>query len=161
LTKPRERLTLVFNFRIAQQFKKRAIAPSPRGAVATSAAMGPAFDNNRFGAYAAIGAIALGGVMLMANIAHNRSATLSAASVANVSDTSYGTIAVKSLAAPQPDATPIAVAPATPVPSPVAAAEKSPVRVDTSPTGAIASAPVAHPKHKAHPKKTKDVDSKT
>ena len=153
----------MFSFRIAQQFKRHTVgmmAPSRRGAVPTSAAIDPAVDNNRFGAYAALGAVVLGAFMLIANIAHNRSASLPAA-VANVSDTSYGTIAVKSLAAPQADATPIAVAPATPVPSPVAAAEKSPVRIDTSPTGAIASAPVAHPKHKAHPKKPKDVDSKT
>ena len=153
----------MFNFRIAQQFKRRAagmIAQSRRGAIPRSAAMDPTFDNSRFGAYAAVGAVALGAVMLMANIAHNRSATLPAASVANVSDTSYGSIAVKPLAAPQPDPTPIAVAPATPVPLPVAAAEKSPARVDTSPTGAIASTPAAHPKRKPHPKKPKDVDSK-
>jgi hypothetical protein len=154
----------VFSFRIAHQLKRHAaamIAPSRRGAIPTSAAIDAAVDNNRFGAYAALGAIALGGIMLMANIAHNRSATLPAASVANVSDTSYGVIAVKPLAAPQPDATPIAVAPATPVPSPVAVAEKSAVRIDTSTTGAIASPAPAHPKHKAHPKKPKDVDSKT
>jgi hypothetical protein len=158
----------VFNFRLAQEFKKRAasfVAPFPRGVVQTSAAMDPAFENSRFGAYATAGAVVLGGLMLMANIAHNRSAvpvaSLPEASVANVSDTSYGSIAVKSLAAPQSDAIPIAVAPATPVPSPVAAAEKLAVRIDASTTGAIASAPVAHPKHKAHRKKTKDVDSPT
>jgi hypothetical protein len=153
----------VFSFRIAQQFKRHAagmIASSRRGAVPTSAAIDPTVDNNRIGAYAALGAITLGAVMLMANIAHNRAASLPAASVANVSDTSYGAIAVKPLAAPQPDATPIAVAPATPVPSPVAAAEKSAARVDMSTTGAIASPAPAHPKHKAHPKKPKDVDSK-
>jgi hypothetical protein len=154
----------VFSFRIAHQLKRHAvgmIAPTSRGAVPTSAAINRAVDNNRFGAYAAVGAVVLGAVMLMANIAHNRSSTLPAASVANISDTSYGAIAVKPLAAPQPDTAPIAVAPATPVPSPVAVAEKSAVRVDTSTTGAIASPAPAHPKHKAHPKKHKDVDSKT
>jgi len=158
----------VFNFRLSQQFKKRAagmIAPFPRGVVPTSAAIDPSFDNSRFGAYAAVGAIVLGGVMLMANIAHNRSAVALAASptapTANASDPSDGAVAVKSLAAPQPVAAPIAVAPATPVATPVAAAEKSAVRVDTSTTGAIASAPLAHPKHKPHRKKTKDIDSQT
>jgi hypothetical protein len=158
----------VFNFRLAQEFKKRAaslVAPFPRGVVSTSAAVDPAFDNSRFGAYATAGAIVLGGVMLMANIAHNRSAipvaALPATSTANASETSDGAVAVKLLAAPQSEPTPIAVAPATPVPSPVASAEKSAVRIDTSTTGAIASAPVAHPKHKAHRKKTKAVDSQT
>ncbi len=158
----------MFSFRLSQEFKKRAagmIAPFPRGAVPTSAAIDPGLDNSRFGAYAAIGAIALGGVMLMANIAHNRSAVpvaeAPAASTANASDPTNGAVAIKSLAAPQPVATPIAVAPATPVASPVATAEKSAVRIDTSTTGAIASPTLTHPKHKPHRKKTKDVDSQT
>jgi hypothetical protein len=155
----------VFSFRLSQEFKKRAagmVPPFPRGVVPSSASINPALDNGRFGAYAAVGAIALGGVMLMGNIAHNRSAVpvaeATAASTANATDPTNGAVAVKLLAAPQPDA--IAVAPAMPVATPVAA-EKSAVRVDTSTTGAIASPPLAHPKHKPHRRKTKDVDSQT
>lgn len=157
----------LFNFRLAQEFRKRAadmIGPFPRGVVPTSTAVSSGFESSRMGAYSALGAIGLGGVMLVANIAHNRCdvpvAALSAESPVAASQPSKAAAAAKVVSAPEPDVNSVAAAPATPIASPVAATDKSTARVDTSTTGAISTETPAHPKHKPRLKKAKDLDSR-
>jgi hypothetical protein len=95
-----------------------------------------------------LGAIALGGALMVANIAHEHRS-------------------VPVVAAHPPTATePIqAVALDPPKPAPTAdtaqtspAAEKSTARIDTSPIGAIPDTTKIKPKHKHHFKKIKELD---
>jgi outer membrane biosynthesis protein TonB len=138
----------LFKFGIAQKLKKRIAA----ALASTSGAA--ALDNSRMGAYAALGAIALGGAMLWANIAREHSNIPVAATPISAAATSA--VAAKRAPAPQSEPTPVAVAPPAP---PAAPPEKSAPAVDMSTTGAIAPDPPVKHKHRTHPKKTKALDS--
>jgi len=163
LGKSRERLTPVVKFRIAQIFRRRAagvIQPCLRGADSTAIGGVSGSGNTRFGAYAALGAIGLGGAMLMANIARNRCdvpvATSQVAAPAMASGEPRTADAAKAAGVAKADPAPVADAPAPP---PAVATEKSTDRVDNSPTGSIAEDAPAKPKHKARVRKHKKLDS--
>ena len=144
----------MFKLRIALPFKKRVFARMeslPRTATTTPDSFGQ--DHSRLGAYAALGAIALGAAMLMANIARERNAApVAAAQAATPAVASAPVVAP----AAKPAATPVAVAPSA-TPAPAAAPEKSVAKIDTTPLGAIAKPAPAKPRHK-HGKKPKEVD---
>jgi hypothetical protein len=138
----------LLKFRLPQEFKKRVAA------ALTSTSGAAAVDNSRMGAYAALGAIALGGAMLWANIAReHRNIPVAAAPI---SAAATSAVAAKRAPAPQSEPTPVAVAPVAP---PAAPPEKPAPAVDMSTTGAISLDPPVKHKHKLHPKKTKALDS--
>jgi hypothetical protein len=145
LGKPRERPSPVLYLNLGRKFKPRVL--SAIGFVQRAAAnAATALERPRVGVPAALGAVALGVVLMAANIAHDHRG----ADVAVVPSPVKAFVAV----APKPDPISIAVAPSpTPVP------EKSTARVDTTPTGAIAEAPPVKAKHKKHPRKLKELDS--
>ncbi len=111
----------------------------------------PRAHDPRFGAYASLGAIALGGALMMANISRESCAVpLAAARL-------VAPAPIKAVrAAPKPD--PIAAAAALSPPL-LRAAEKWTARVDTTPTASIPEKPQVKPKRKRHAKNARELDS--
>ncbi len=137
----------MFSFKLAQEFKKRVATPFPRGVVATAASSLLGANAPPFGTYISLGAIALGGALMIANHAHERrSIPVAVAAPAPAS------IEAVALDPPKPD--PIAAVVKT-APAP----EKSTARIDTTPIGAIAEPPKPKPRHRHRPKKIKALDN--
>ncbi len=144
----------MFSFDLAQEFKKRARAAIlfPRSAAAAATAA-PVAHSTKFGAYASLAAIVLGGALMMANVAreHRAAAAVAAATPAPP--------AIEAVALAPPKADPPKVAPVAATPAPAPAPEKSTARIDTMPIGAISDTPKLKGKHKHHPKKVKPLDN--
>ena len=133
----------MFTFHLAREFKARAQAalPFPRDVIAIAA------HPVSSGAFAALGAIMLGGALMFANIAHERRSLPVAAALPAAS-----AIQAVSLVPSKPD--PIAVAVKLPQ-----APQKSTARIDTSPVAAIPEPARIKPKHRRHRKKIKALDN--
>lgn len=143
----------MFSFNLAQNFAKRAQSamPFPRGLVSFQASAAAAARNPRIGALGAASAIALGGVMMLANFAHQRAETSLLVTQEPVT-TKAPEVAKAAPVSALPVATPVAEAmPAIPVP-----VAKSAARIDMNPTGSIEKEQSTKLRHKAHPKKKKD-----
>jgi hypothetical protein len=132
----------VFTLKLTDAFRRRAQAaiPLPRGLVAYAA---PRLRGAHAGAFLPLGAIALGGALMIANIAHDRRA--------------IPVVAVP----PAATATPIqAVALDPPKPAaPPLAPQKATLRIDTSPLAAIPEPAKQKPKRKRHSRKAKGLDN--
>ncbi len=139
-------------FNLDRMFRRPQNAtPFPRGLVSFQATAAAAANHPKLGVFASVGAIALGGMMMIANIKHERvEAPVALAPV---------TPAIKAPEIAKAQPAPLAPAPnaasADAVPSSPAVIAKSTARVDMTPTGAIATEPATKLRHKPHPKKNK------
>jgi hypothetical protein len=135
LGKPQERPSPVFTLKLIDAFRRRwqAAIPLSLGLVARRA---------HAGAYLPLGAIALGGALMVANIAHDRRA--------------IPVVAVPPAATPAPIQA-VALDPPSPAVRPLAA-QKATLRIDTSPLAAIPEPVKPKPKRKRHPRKAKGLD---
>jgi hypothetical protein len=144
----------VFSFKLAQEFKQRAQAaiPFPRGAVMAAAPNLPG-AHPRLGAYVSLGAIALGGALMIANIAHERRtiavAVAPPAKIKAAPEIKAVALEPPKIVAAKPD--PIAVA-MTPAP------EKMTARIDTMPVAAIRETPQIKPTRRHRRKKFRRLD---
>jgi hypothetical protein len=111
-------------------------------------------EDPRLGAYAFLGAIGLGALMMMGARSHDhRAATVAAAEIVVPAQVK----AAAKAASPAPDAL---AAMAAPSPALAQATEKLTARVDTTPTASIPDAPTPRLKHKHHRKaKPQDIQN--
>jgi hypothetical protein len=142
LGKPQERPSPVFTLKLTDAFRRRAQAAIPfaRDLVASAA---PRLRGARAGAFPPLGAIALGGALMIANIAHDRRA--------------IPVVAVPPAAAAAPIQA-VALDPPKPA-APAPVAQKATLRIDTTPLAAIPEPAKQKPKHKRHARKAKGLDN--
>jgi hypothetical protein len=145
----------VFRINVSRAFGRRAeqALDIARRATSSGKAKFAVAPNPRLGAVAALGAIALGGAMLVANIAQERREVQLAGARAAASQKANET-RMHALSPVQPTSS----APATTLPALSAPEAKLTARVDMTPTGAIAKEPPPTLRRKPHARKKKIVD---
>jgi len=129
---------------LARDFIRRARVAFPRDIVTFGAS---AAAHPRFGAFAALGAIALGAVLMIANGARDHAAARLAAAAPPLDRVAVARTTPKS------EPTPIAAA--APLPP---ATEKMRNRVDVTPIASIPKPQPATPRHRPHRRKLRRLD---